>query len=416
MSAEDSQPLRNRQRADAVMDRLGFEALVALQPHHVLYLTDHAPRTLNVRWDVGYAAVLPRAPERPVGLVVQALELLFLAGRTLPVDQIEAYLAPLPDAAAIETDEPPALGFPGFAQRPGAELTPGVQAKLAISQARGTQAAATAAHALGRLIRAAGLERARVVTDDARTAGWLAQAGLRRIECVYDPAVFKEIRIVKTPAEIARLRIAARNNEAACRAVAHAARPGMTAEELELAFVSECARLGSWAAYLVSDIGDLPHGRVVPGEPLMLDALSQRQGYYGDFGRTLVVGEVSRELQRRALGLDAAWAAAREALRPGADYESVRRAAVRGARDAGFGELQLPVAHCVGLQHTDDPVAPGLHTGINPNRVLEPGMVLNLDMPFIEWGWGALHREDTVLVTERGCELLTDADASLIVV
>jgi Xaa-Pro dipeptidase len=411
----DPAPLRNQQRAEAVMDRLGYDALVALQPHHVLYLTNHAPRTMNVRWDVSYAAVLPRDPAKPVGLVVQAIELLFLAGMKLPVDLIESFLAPMPDEAAIEGQEPSAIPFPGFPIRAGSTLSPILEQKLAMSRSHGVRAAATAAHALGRLIRAAGLENARVVTDDARAPIWLAEAGLRGVQCTYDPAVFKEIRLVKTSAEVERMRASARANEQACRAAASHARVGMSQDELEMDFVCECAKRGSWGAYLVSDLGRLPHDSVMAGEPLMLDALSTSKGYYGDFGRTLVVGDVSAEVQRRAKGLDAAWGAARAAIRPGADYEAVRRAAVDGACHADFPEFGPPVAHSVGLQHTDDPAPPGRHTGFNPNRVLEPGMVLNLDMPYVEWGWGALHREDTVLVTDNGCELLTSGDQTLIV-
>jgi Xaa-Pro aminopeptidase len=407
--------LCNRPRADAVLDRTGCDALLALQPHNVLYLTNHMPRTMNVRWDVSYAALLPRDPGKPAGLVVQALELLFLAGTALPVDLIEAYLAPLPDEQPIEGWEPGAIPFPGFPVRPGVTLTDALAEKLAIARSHGVRAAPTAAHAVARLIRAAGLERGRLLTDDARAPLWLAEAGLSAARCLYDPGAFKEIRLVKTTAEIERLRRAAAANEAACRAAAHKARPGLTQDELELDFVAECARRGNWAAYLVSDLGRLPHDAIVPGEPLMLDALSTREGYYGDFGRTLVVGAVSTDLRRRAGGLDAAWAAALATIRPGADYDSVRRAAVDGARRADFEEFGLPVAHSVGLQHTDDPAPPGRHTGMNPNRELEPGMVLNLDMPFIEWGWGALHREDTVLVTEAGCELLTSGDDTLIV-
>jgi len=404
--------LCNLARAHSVLDRLGYDALIALQPHHVLYLTNHAPRTMNVRWDVGYAAVLPRDPEKPTGLVVQALELLFLAGRKLPVDIVETYLAPMPDASP---EQDAGVAFPGLRIRPGVPLTAVIEEKIEISRRIGARAASTAAHALGRLVRAAGLESARVVADDARAPSWLDEAGLKSIRCVYDPGVFKEIRVVKSAAEIERLRASARANENACRAMAARATPGMTAQELEREFVIECARAGSWAAFLVSDLGDLAHGRIVPGEPLMLDALSSREGYYGDFGRTLVLGDVSPELARRAAGLQAAWRNARTAIRPGMDYEGLKLAAIEGARSADFPECEPPVPHCLGLQHTDDPVRPGLHTGMNPNRTLEPGMVLNLDMPFIEWGWGSLHREDTLLVTETGCELLTRDDDTLIV-
>jgi Xaa-Pro aminopeptidase len=408
--------LRNQSRAETVMDRLGVDALLALQPHHVLYLTNHAPRTMNARWDVGYAALMPRDPGKPVGLVVQAMELLFVAGRELPVDLVEAFFAPLPDQAPLKGHEPPAIPFSGFRVRSGVDLSPVLRDKLAISRSHGVRAAPTAAHALGRLIRAARLERGRFITDDTRAPLWLAEAGLHDAVCLYDPSAFKEIRLVKTAAEIERLRRAAAANEAACRAAASHARVGLAQDELEFDFASECAQRGCWAAYLVSDLGRLPHDAIVAGEPLMLDALSSRDGYYGDFGRTLVVGDVTPELRRRANGLDAAWAAARDAVRPGVDYDTVRRVAVDVAHAADFPEFELPVAHSVGLQHTDDPAPPRLHSGMNPNRALEPGMVLNLDMPYVEWGWGTLHREDTVVVTANGCELLTSGDQTLIVV
>jgi Xaa-Pro aminopeptidase len=407
--------LCNLPRAQAVIDRAGYDALVALQPHHVLYLTNYAPMTLDVRWDVSFAAVLPRDTTQPTGLVVQALELLFLAELDLPVDLIETYLAPMPDAAPVGEREPAGVPFHGLRRRANTELPPSVAAKLDISLRVGAHAAATAAHALARLLCAARLEHARIVTDDARTPMWLAEAGLRHVQCTYDPAIFKEIRVVKSAAEIKRLRESARANEGACRAVAACAEAGMTARDLERLFAIECAQLGNRAAYLASDLGSLPHGYIVPGEPVMLDALSTRDGYYGDFGRTLIIGDVNAELRRRAEGLQAAWQAARAAIRPGSDYESIKSAALAGARAAGFPEFEPPVPHCLGLQHTDDPAPPGRHTGMNPNRILEPGMVLNLDMPFIEWGWGTLHREDTWLVTNMGCELFTHDEDTLLI-
>lgn len=415
MDALSTERLCNLPRAYAMMDRAGYDALVALQPHHVLYLTNYAPMTLDVRWDVSFAAVLPRDATRPTGLVVQALELLFLAERDLPVELIETYLAPMPDATASERSEPAGIPFNGLRRRPNTELPASIAAKLDISLRIGSHAAATAAHALGRLMRAAGLETARIAADDARTPMWLAEAGLKRVECVYDPATFKEIRVVKSAAEITRLRESARANEEACRAVASNAEPGMSARDLDRLFTIECAQRGNRAAYLVSDLGALPHGHIVPGEPVMLDALSTRDAYYGDFGRTLIVGEVTPELRRRADGLQAAWDAARAAIRPGLDYEGIKSAALAGARAAGFPECEAPVPHCLGLQHTDDPAPPGRHTGMNPNRILEPGMVLNLDMPFIEWGWGTLHREDTWLVTDKGCEVFTRDEDTLLV-
>jgi Xaa-Pro aminopeptidase len=46
-------------------------------------------------------------------------------------------------------------------------------------------------------------------------------------------------------------------------------------------------------------------------------------------------------------------------------------------------------------------------------RELLEGMVINLDVPVLELGWGGVQLEDTVLVTGDGCMLLTNTDRTL---
>jgi len=41
------------------------------------------------------------------------------------------------------------------------------------------------------------------------------------------------------------------------------------------------------------------------------------------------------------------------------------------------------------------------------------GMILNVDIPYLELGWGGVQLEDTVLVTKDGFELLTNTDRTL---
>ena len=65
--------------------------------------------------------------------------------------------------------------------------------------------------------------------------------------------------------------------------------------------------------------------------------------------------------------------------------------------------------HSVGLLHTD--------LAFRQDLALEAGMVLSVDCPVIDTGLGgSAHREDLVLITPTGCELLNDAGAELIVV
>ena len=67
----------------------------------------------------------------------------------------------------------------------------------------------------------------------------------------------------------------------------------------------------------------------------------------------------------------------------------------------------------MGLEHTDDPKLIGPQPGVKPDQVLEANMVINVDMPFTEIGWGSVHMEDTVVITDDGFERLSEADFGL---
>jgi Xaa-Pro aminopeptidase len=67
----------------------------------------------------------------------------------------------------------------------------------------------------------------------------------------------------------------------------------------------------------------------------------------------------------------------------------------------------------VGLEHTDDPKPPCVPPQNKPDQVLQADMVINIDMPHTEIGWGSVHMEDTVQVTVDGCRRLGTADLSL---
>ena len=82
----------------------------------------------------------------------------------------------------------------------------------------------------------------------------------------------------------------------------------------------------------------------------------------------------------------------------------------------GFPGFRDPVVHSLGLEHTDDPKPFGVQPQTKPDQVLRPGMVVNVDMPHTEIGWGSIHLEDTVRVTADGCESLTSWPTDLRVV
>jgi Xaa-Pro dipeptidase len=87
----------------------------------------------------------------------------------------------------------------------------------------------------------------------------------------------------------------------------------------------------------------------------------------------------------------------------------VFEAAVRAVRRSGLPEYRR--AHCghgIGLQLYDAPLL-----GPRDETVLEPGMVVNIEVPCYELGFGGMQLEDTAVVTDGTPLLLTHAPRDL---
>jgi Xaa-Pro aminopeptidase len=408
--------LLNRPRAIEIMERENLDGLVAVLPINVYYLSDYwGLFNTPVGYEAAYMALLPRDESRPAGLVVPALELRRIMTKRTWIPEIYPFTTPDRDERAADGTAK-GVDYTGWQPRPGAALTGLEQRWVDIVTNLGGRAAADAFWAIARALRAAGLDRSRIATDDARLAGWLAACGLDAIRCEYRTDLFNEIRLVKTPDELGLLRIAARINENSLLAAAGSMRAGMSWQEVENTYMQEMARQGGRGVYLMCGVGELPGGEVRAGEPVLFDGLGQYERYHGDFGRCAVVGEPSAEHRQRHRAICKGWEAAQEWLRPGVSYSEVSAAVGDVIRGEGFTGFRDPIVHSLGLEHTDDPKPPGVPPQHKPDQTLLEGMVVNVDMPHSELGWGSVHMEDTVVITADGCERLGSAGFEMVVV
>ncbi|MFO1427745.1 MAG: M24 family metallopeptidase [Steroidobacteraceae bacterium] len=405
--------LLNRTRAWEFMDRNGLDALVAQVSINVYYLSDYWG-SLNAPgfFEGSYFAVLPRREDAPAALVLPSSELrrLVSAGGTW-MPNVFSYSTPAPGAQLADGT---AAGVPydGWPARPGAALLPLEQRWVEMVAAHRERMSADGIWALVRALRAAGLESARLGTDDERIGSWLAARGCKA-RCEYRRDVFNSIRLVKTPAEIELMRTAAQINERALLAGAAALRVGAEWGEIEDVFMRALAERGGRGVYLLCGLGGLPAGKVRRDEPIMLDGLGRYRQYHADFGRCAVVGTPSAQHRARHHALTRGWERAHELLRPGTRMSELRGQVIAAIRAAGFAEYRGAVVHNLGLEHTDDPKPVGAQPGEKPDQVLEPGMVVNVDMPYTEIGWGSVHIEDTVVITAGGCDPLTSLDLAM---
>lgn len=227
-------------------------------------------------------------------------------------------------------------------------------------------------------------------------------------------ALIRALRSVKSEAEVAKIRFAARAASAAFARAPEILSAGMSARACFRAFRIAALEAGlDDVAYLVGGAGPGGYGDIIsppsarvltPGDVLILDVGGIHDGYYCDFDRNFAVGEVAGDARRAHEVVWRATEAGLAAARPGATCADLFRAmqgvmAAAGAADANVGRL----GHGLGMQLTEFPsIAPWDRT------VLAPGMVLTLE-PGMAFAPGRMMvHEENIVIREDGAELLTE--------
>ncbi len=159
----------------------------------------------------------------------------------------------------------------------------------------------------------------------------------------------------------------------------------------------------------------LPHGRAssqsIPKRGfVVVDSGVVLNGYCSDMTRTVHVGPVSREERRWYQAVLAAQLAGIAAVRPGAtagDVDHAAREVLRKARLDKF--FTHSTGHGVGLEIHEPP-----RLGKQQEERLEPGMVITIEPGVYVPDKGGIRIEDMVVVTARGCQVLTPVTKELI--
>jgi Xaa-Pro aminopeptidase len=235
------------------------------------------------------------------------------------------------------------------------------------------------------------------------------------------------LRMVKSPAEIDRVRRAVASAAAGYQAGLDAAKPGMTEKELVSIIASTMYSTGSTAgtrpAFVNSVSGreryplvDTPASdrRIAAGDVVFIDGGAASDGYVSDILRLIGVGPLRAEDRRYAEVAAAATAAMVGAVRPGVRVSELLRAAEAEVAAAGVATPVGAVGgHGIGLELWERPLIKE-HADPCEDVSLRPGMVLCLEPilapPHPDGGLaGVFVFEQQVLVTPVGCEVLSAA-------
>jgi Xaa-Pro aminopeptidase len=253
-----------------------------------------------------------------------------------------------------------------------------------------------------------------------------------------------ELRLYKSPAEIALMRRAAKVATDAQRAAVRAARPGAAEYEVEAALLHAMRAHGAVPSYPPTVAAGrnvcVMHytrnrGKLGRGDLLLIDAGAEVECYASDITRTWPIGGIFSREQRALYGVVAeAQQAAIEEVRTGRPFTAAHDAATRviahglcalkllpgnarAALKSGDYKRFFPhkTGHWIGLDVHDV----GDYRIDDEPRMLEPGMVATVEPGIYiapddatvspKWRGLGIRIEDDVAVGARGSEVLTAA-------
>jgi Xaa-Pro aminopeptidase len=235
------------------------------------------------------------------------------------------------------------------------------------------------------------------------------------------PALVEEFRAIKDTAELDRLRAAVKLGSSLFAVVLKTIRPGR--EEIEVAAELEYAARNAGAEGMSFETiiasgprSALPHGRAsaakIPVQGFVVcDFGIILAGYCSDMTRTVHIGKPSRKARDMYQAVRQAQQAAVDKVSPGRKVSEVDRAARQVIAKSGLGEyFTHSTGHGAGLEIHE---APRIAAGQTSR--LRAGMVVTVEPGVYIPDQGGVRIEDMVVVTDRGCEVLTPTSKELII-
>lgn len=229
-------------------------------------------------------------------------------------------------------------------------------------------------------------------------------------------------RMIKSPTELALMKLASDVTVAAYRATYPLVERGMSGPDITALMREAQARLGGEApagSAQVDKGSALPHGSREPeyvrdGSVVLLDFGCGVGGYRSDISRTFVFGKANAQQQRLwdlvRRGQDMAFAAAK----PGTPAGEVDRLVRRFYTEEGFGPgYQLPglshrLGHGIGMQ-----VHEPINFVGNETTLLQPGMCFSNEPGLYVPGSYGVRIEDCLYITEDGARWFSEPPPSL---
>ncbi len=274
-----------------------------------------------------------------------------------------------------------------------------------------------------KVVKESGLEQGTVAVE--KSAWFLTVANLEALTRLLPKATFvdgsgvvEQGRVIKSPAEIAYIRKAARAAEAAMRAGLDATAVGRTEDEVAAEIYRAAILAGceytSLPQFIASGYrSSITHAtwagrRIEPGDVVYYELVGTVQRYSASLYRGATIGPPSDRIKRMSDATIAGLERVLETMRPGVPCGDVAEAWAGAIVKGGFDRPHKRAGYSIGISFPPD-WGEGyiLSLKYGEKRALEPGMVFHVPSSIRDEGVALVGNSETILVTERGSEALT---------
>ena len=233
--------------------------------------------------------------------------------------------------------------------------------------------------------------------------------------------ILEKLRMIKTADEIARIRRSVLTNSEAFDRTIKRMRAGVSESSIAAELEYQMRLLGAEKPAFETIVAGGPHSalphaspteQVLRGnEPLLIDMGAFQRGYASDMTRTVFLGKPGAKTRPMYQAVLDAQLAAISAVRPGVTAQQVDRVARQVLKSHGLAkEFVHSTGHGLGLEIHEPP-----RLGKNDKTRLAAGMVITIEPGVYIEGVGGVRIEDTVVVTNTGCEVLTPTSKEMMI-
>lgn len=230
-----------------------------------------------------------------------------------------------------------------------------------------------------------------------------------------------DTRSIKHPLEIDRLRRAAFLCDAGLEYAIRHISESQTLDEVRINFEAGVDKAQreipsqsvSEKTFLFPHIGKGSNTTIRAGDVVKLDCGVKVDGYWSDICRHVCVGQPNKKQMRVHGALLAGFQAGLTQIQPGNKMSDIYSAALKAVRENGLPNYSRGhFGHSIGM---DDQVEEPPFIGPN-DTVLEPGMVICLEVPYYPADVGGFNIEDIILIANEGHKVFTKLSRDLLTI